>query len=68
MGIGLTGVGVLFDQEGIHPLGQGQSRDIAGIGREFPGPEFKPQSVFNDQVGLAGPLDVAGGGLVSVNF
>ena len=41
MGIGLTGVGVLFDQGSV-PLGRMHAQDIAGIGCEFPGQSSSP--------------------------
>jgi len=42
MRIGLAGVGVLFDQQRLHAIGEGEGRDVASAGSEFSRPEFQP--------------------------
>ena len=68
MGVGLPGIGVLSDQERFHAIREGERGDVSGAGGEFSGPEFEPQSVFNNQVCAACSLDVAWGGLIAMNF
>ena len=51
MGIGFSRIGVLLDQQRFNSIGEGHGRHIPGRFRETPGPELKPQSVFDDQIG-----------------
>ena len=68
MGVGLAGIGILRDQKRLHAIRERDRWDVSGAGGEFSGPEFESQSVLNDQVCTARLLDVAWGGLITVNF
>jgi len=68
MGIGLASVGVLFDQQRLHAIGEGQGGDVAVAGGEFPRQELQPQPVIHDKISITGPFDVTGRGLVAMNF
>ena len=68
MGVGLAGIGVFRDQQRIHPLRKGDGGHIPRCSRETLGPQLQPQPVLNNQIRLAGALDVTGGGLVAVDL
>ena len=68
MGIGFARVGVFRDQQRIHPLREGDGGHITRCGGETPGPQLQAQAVLNNQIRLAGALDITGGGLVAMDF
>ena len=68
MGIGLAGIGVLRDQQRVHPLRKGDGGHISRCSRETLGPQLQPQPVLNNQIRLACALDVTRGGLVTVDL